>query len=141
LALNELFDILRPGLDFELFHKEMSRIEPLAGYFPDTVKIKTFHLNETTQELEPVQYINLYKDDLSSYSFNLDRFIDPYVYIETQSFNDYGLGYTNSKLLEFNEGRNFVLIDNNFTGINYKYITTDYGYYIITDGRFYIIPY
>lgn len=106
-----------------------------------TVKIKTFHLNETTQELEPVQYMSLYKDDLSSFSFNLDRIIDPYVYIETQSFNDYGLGYTNSKLMEFNEGRNFILIDSNFSNINYKYITTDYGYYIITDGRFYIIPY
>lgn len=104
-----------------------------------TAKIKTFHLNENTRELEPVQYINLYKRDLLSYSFNIDYNIDPYVYIETQSYNEYGLGYTNHKLFNYNEGRNFVLINNNFTNINYKYVNNEYGYYIIDNGRFYII--
>lgn len=111
----------------------------MPDYF--TVKIKTFKLNEETMELVPVQYFDLYKKDLLSFSFNVDRIMDPYMFIETQTFNDYGLGYTNSRLFNYNEGRNFVLIDNNFVGVNYKYITTDYGYYIITDGRFYIIPY
>jgi len=111
----------------------------MPDYF--TVKIKTFKLDETTMELIPVQYFNLYKKDLLSFSFNVDRIMDPYMFIETQSFNDYGLGYTNSRLFNYNEARNFVLIDNNFTGVNYKYITTNYGYYIITEGRFYIIPY
>lgn len=106
-----------------------------------TAKIKTFHLNEQTRELEPVQYIELYKNDLLSYSFNVDSVIEPYMYIETQSFNDYGLGYTNNKLFNYNEGRNFILINNNFTGVNYKYLTDNYGYYIIADGRFYIIGY
>lgn len=106
-----------------------------------TAKIKTFHLNEITRELEPVQYIDLYKRDLLSYSFNIDYNIDPYVYIETQSYNEYGLGYTNSKLFNYNEGRNFVLINNNFTNINYKYVNNEYGYYIIDDGRFYIIKF
>lgn len=106
-----------------------------------TAKIKTYHLNTLTNELEPVQYIDLYKTDLLSYSFNVDMNIDPYMSIETQSFNEYGLGYTNSKLFNYNEGRNFILINNNFTGVNYKYLTDNYGYYIITDGRFYIIKY
>ena len=106
-----------------------------------TAKIRTFHLNVTTNELEPVQYIELYKRDLLSYSFNVDMNIDPYMSIETQSFNEFGLGYTNYKLFNYNEGRNFILINNNFTGINYKYVTTNYGYYMIDDGRFYIIKY
>lgn len=106
-----------------------------------TCKIKTFHLNETTLELEPVQYHQLYKFDLLSYSFNVDKNIDPYMYIETQSYNDYGLGYTNTRFFNYNEGRNFILVNNNFTGINYKYLADDYGFYIITDGRYYIIKY
>jgi len=106
-----------------------------------TAKIKTFHLNESTQELEPVQYIDLYKTDMLSYSFNVDMNIDPYMYIETQSFNEFGLGYTNNKLFNYNEGRNFILINNNFSGVNYRYVTDNYGYYIIADGRFYIIKY
>jgi len=106
-----------------------------------TAKIITFHLNETTNELEPVQYIKLYKTDLKSYSFNVDSKIDPYMYIETQTYNEYGLGYTNNRLFNYNEGRNFVLINNNFKDVNYKYVTDYYGYYIISDGRFYIIKY
>jgi len=106
-----------------------------------TAKIKTFHLNETTRELEPVQYIELYKTDLLSYSFNVDSNIDPYMYIETQSFNDYGLGYTNYKLFNYNEGRNFILINNNFSGVHYNYLSDNYGFYIIADGRIYIIKY
>jgi len=106
-----------------------------------TAKIKTFHLNETTRELEPVQYHNLYKKDLLSYSFNVDRNIDPFMYIETQTYNDYGLGYVNSKLFNYDEGRNFILINNNFTGVNYKYLTDNDAFYIITNGRYYIIPY
>lgn len=106
-----------------------------------TAKIKTFHLNTTTMELEPVQYIDLFKKDLLSYSFNVDKEIDPYMYIETQSYNDYGFGYTNYKLFNYNEGRNFILINNNFSEVNYKYVNDDYGYYIIDDGRFYIIKF
>lgn len=106
-----------------------------------TAKILTFHLNPNTNELEPVQYINLFKTDMLAYSFNVDTNIDPYMYIETQTFNEYGLGYTNSKMFNYNEGRSFVLINNNFTGINYRYVTTNYGYYIIDQGRFYIIKY
>jgi hypothetical protein len=106
-----------------------------------TGKIITFHLDETTRELIPVQYIDLYKTDLLSYSFNVDKNIDPWMYIETQSFNEYGLGYTNSKLFNYNLGRNFVLINNNFTGVSYNYLTDYYGFYIIDNGRFFIIKY
>lgn len=106
-----------------------------------TAKIKTFHLNSITNELEPVQYMELFKTDLLSFSFNVDSTIDPYMYIETQTYNEYGLGYTNYKLFNYNEGRNFILINNNFNWKDYSYVTNSYGYYIIDGGRFYIIKY
>jgi len=106
-----------------------------------TAKIKTFKLNETTNELEPVQYHELYKRDLLSYSFNVDISVDPYMYIETQSYNDYGLGFVNNKLFKYNEGKAFMLVNSNFNSLDYKYFTTDYGYYIIDSGRFYIIKF
>ena len=106
-----------------------------------TVKIKTFHLNQQTNELEPVQYHELYKKDLLSYSFNVDASVDPYMYIETESYNGYGLGIVNNKLQNYNEGRAFMLVNSNFNSLNYRYFTTNYGYYIIDAGRFYIIKY
>ena len=106
-----------------------------------TGRIKTFRLNNSTNELEPVQYHELYKTDLLSYSFNVDVSVDPYMYIETESYNDYGLGFVNNKLLNYNEGRSFMLVNTNFNSLDYKYFTTDYGYYIIDEGRFYIIKY
>ena len=106
-----------------------------------TAKIKTFRLNQTTNELEPVQYHELYKKDLLSYSFNIDISVDPYMYIETQSYNDYGLGFVNNKLFRYNDGRAFILVNTNFNNLDYKYFTTDYGYYIIDSGRFYIIKF
>ena len=106
-----------------------------------TVNIKTFKLNTTTNQLEPVQYHELYKKDLLSYSFNVDASVDPYMYIETESYNGYGLGMVNNKLFNYNEGRSFMLVNTNFNSLNYKYFTTDYGYYIIDEGRFYIIKF
>jgi hypothetical protein len=106
-----------------------------------TVKIKTFKLIAATNELEPVQYHELYKKDLLSYSFNVDTNVDPYMYIETESYNDYGLGIINNKLLNYNEGRHFMLVNTNFNNLDYRYFTTDYGYYIIDSGRFYIIKF
>jgi hypothetical protein len=106
-----------------------------------TAKIKTFRLNQSTNELEPVQYHELYKKDLLSYSFNIDASVDPYMYIETESYNGYGLGMTNNKLFNYNEGRSFMLVNTNFNSLDYRYFTTDFGYYIIDQGRFYIIKF
>lgn len=106
-----------------------------------TVRIKTFKLDQTNNELIPVQYHELYKKDLLSYSFNIDSSVDPYMYIETESYNGYGLGIVNNKLLNYNEGRSFMLVNTNFNSLDYRYFTTDYGYYIIDEGRFYIIKF
>jgi hypothetical protein len=50
-----------------------------------SVKIKTFVLSGTsynpTEILVPVQYFKLLKNDLKPFSFNLNKYIDPYIYI------------------------------------------------------------
>jgi hypothetical protein len=66
------------------------------------------------------------KKDLSSYSFNLDKNVDPYIYIETTTYdnNGNGLGYVNNKMFYFDEPRNFWLVTHNFDMTKYKYYQT-----------------
>ena len=99
-----------------------------------SVKIKTFYLSGTTfinptETLIPVQYFKLHKNDLSSFSFSLNKDVDPYIYIETTTYDNSGsgIGYVNNKLFYYDEPRNYWLVNNNFnlTKMNY-YQTTDY---------------
>lgn len=87
-----------------------------------TVKIKTFYLSGTT--MIPMQYHKLNKTDLSSYSFNIDKTIDPYIYIETTTYSNdgSGLGIKNNKMFYFDEPRNYWLVNHNFDMTQYKYI-------------------
>ena len=93
--------------------------ETNSGYTIDnfTVKIKTFQ--KVNCKLIPVQYFNLYKIDLSSFRFNIDSQIDPYIYIEVTYFSENGLGYCNNTLQYFDERRNYMLVNNMF---KYKYV-------------------
>lgn len=87
-----------------------------------TAKIKTFYLSGTT--MIPVQYHKLRKNDLTPYSFNIDRLVDPYIYIETTTFSNdgSGLGVKNNKMFYFDEPRNHWLVNHNFDMKKYKYI-------------------
>jgi len=87
-----------------------------------TAKIKTFYLSGTT--MIPVQYHKLRKDDLSSYSFNIDKLVDPYIYIEVTTYDNAGngLGIKNNKMFYFDEPRNHWLVNHNFDMKKYKYI-------------------
>lgn len=87
-----------------------------------TAKIKTFYLSGTT--MVPVQYHKLNKTDLTSYSFNIDKTIDPYIYIETTTYSNdgSGLGIKNNKMFYFDEPRNYWLVNHNFDMTQYKYI-------------------
>ena len=86
-----------------------------------TAKIKTFYLSghtilNPTNILIPVQYFKINKNDLTSFSFNINKDVDPYIYIETTTYdnNGSGLGYVNNKLFYYDEPRNYWLINNNF---------------------------
>lgn len=92
-----------------------------------TAKIKTYYLSGTT--MIPVQYHKLNKTDLTSYSFNIDKTIDPYIYIETMTYSNdgSGIGIRNNKMFYFDEPRNYWLVNHNFDMTQYKYIlSTDY---------------
>lgn len=100
-------------------------VSEMPNFF--TAKIKTFYLSGDT--MMPVQYHKLRKHDLTSYSFNIDKLVDPYIYIETTTFSNdgSGLGVKNNKMFYFDEPRNHWLVNHNFDMKKYKYIlSSDY---------------
>jgi len=118
-------------LDFYIIKNEKK-----PEYF--TVKIKTYSLSENN-ELLTQQNILLNKSDYDSYSFTINDNIDPYISIEITTFNDYGVGYMNSKMFKYNEKRIYYLINSNFNNTNFDYLDTSYGYYIINNGKYYLL--
>ena len=98
-----------------------------------SAKIKTYYLSACTDSaseiLVPAQYFKIFKNDLKPFSFNLDKYVDPYIYIETTTYDNSGngLGYVNNKLFYFDEPRNYWLVNNNFDLTKMKYWqTTDF---------------
>ncbi|MCK9416127.1 hypothetical protein M0Q97_05665 [Candidatus Dojkabacteria bacterium] len=99
-----------------------------------SAKIKTFYLSGSTiynptDILIPVQYFKINKNDLKPFSFNIDKYVDPYIYIETTTYDNdgNGLGYVNNKLFYYDEPRNHWLVNHNFDLTYMKYYqTTDY---------------
>ena len=85
-----------------------------------SAKIKTFYLSGNTLTptdiLTPVQYFKILKNDLTPFSFNINKNVDPYIYIETTTYDNSGngLGFVNNKLFYFDEPRNHWLVNNNF---------------------------
>ena len=80
------------------------------------------------------------KNDLESYSFNIDKNIDQYIYIETNFYNDFGLGQTYNKLINSSTFKNYLLINNNFRiPSDYKYLNVDDKYYSFDEqGRIWL---
>jgi len=105
-----------------------------------TCKIKTFS-KDNDNKLIPQQYIKLMKNDLDSYSFNIEKDIDQYIYIETTSFNDYGFGSVYNKLINISSSRIYKLINNNFNlPSNDKYLSVDEKYYWFdSDGVIWLV--
>lgn len=100
-----------------------------TGVIPSgwTCKIRTF--SEVGGKLIPQKYMKLMKNDLDSYSFNLDPTIDEYIYIETCNYNDRGVGMKYNKMYSSSEFKNYLLINNNFTVPDYVYLSVDEKYY------------
>jgi len=120
---------------FQLDFYTLNGINP-SGW---TCKIKTF--SKTTEgELIPQKYLKLMKNDLESYSFNIDKNIDQYIYIETNFYNDFGLGQTYNKLINSSTFKNYLLINNNFRiPSDYKYLNVDDKYYSFDEqGRIWL---
>ena len=100
-----------------------------------TCKVRTFSKDTTTGKLIPQQYFKLMKNDLNSFSFNIEQNIDKYIYIETQAYNDFGLGAVYNKLLNTSTSRNYILINNNFhiNGSSKQYLPINGEYYWFDD--------
>jgi hypothetical protein len=103
-----------------------------------TVNIKTYSKNKYN-ELIPQQNFLLNKTDYEPYSFTLNINTDPYVSIETTTYNDYGLGHNRTKMFKYDEIKNYYLINKNFNVNSFEYLNSKNGYYIIDNGRIYII--
>ena len=84
----------------------------LSGW---TAKIRTFSMSEDgTNKLIPQKYYKLFKNDMNTFSFNIDRNIDQYLYVETSYYNNFGLGEINNKMINTSTFKNYLLINNNF---------------------------
>ena len=95
-----------------------------------TAKIKTYYLSGSTVSnptdiLIPVQYFKINKNDLKPFSLNKN--VDPYIYIETTTYDNggNGLGYVNNKLFFYDEPRNFWLVNHNFDLTKMRYWQTE----------------
>jgi hypothetical protein len=107
--------------------------EPTKNYNEEvplsfSLKIKTFYLSgmthtNPTEILVPVQYFKILKNDLTPFTFNLNKYLDPYIYIEVTTYDNSGngLGYVNNKLFYYDEPRNHWLVNNNFDLTKMKY--------------------
>lgn len=96
-----------------------------------SLKVKTYYLSGTTFEnpseiLVPVQYFKVMKNDLKPFSFTLNKNIDPYIYIETTTYDNEGngIGFVNNKMFYYDEPRNYWLVNNNFDLTKMQYYQT-----------------
>ena len=108
----------------DLISKENTPEIPLSY----SVKIRTYYLSGNTSHnstdiLIPVQYFKILKTDLTPFSFNINKYVDPYIYIETTTYDNdgNGIGYVNNKMFYFDEPRNHWLVNHNFDLTKMKY--------------------
>ena len=79
-----------------------------------TAKIQTFSRDLITNKLMPQKVYKIMKNDLEPFSFNIDKIVDQYIYIETQCYNDYGQSQIYNKMINSSTFKNFLLVNNNF---------------------------
>jgi len=99
-------------------------------------KIQTFSKDTTTNKLIPQKYLKLMKNDLDTYSFNIDEFVDDYMLIETIAYNDRGVAQKYNKMINTSTSKSYILVNNRFHMTNYNYLNTDNGYYFFDDTGF-----
>lgn len=112
-----------------------------TGTIPESFEavVKTFS-KDANGKLIPVQYFKIFKTDLDSFNFNVDKLIDPFVYIETTTYNAFGVGIKNNKMFNFDEAKNYYLVNNNFRYKHYSKLVSSDGYYIIDDdGQLWVV--
>jgi len=121
---------------FEIEFYTRSGISP-SGW---TCKIQTFSMStDGTNKLIPQKYFKLMKNDLGNFSFNIDKNIDQYLYIETCAYNDYGVGQKYNKMTQTSTSKNYVLVNNRFNIPDYNYLNVASQYYFFDkDGYIFL---
>ena len=94
-----------------------------------TAKIQTFSKSNDGSKLIPQKYYKIMRNDLNPYSFNIDKNIDEYVYIETVYFSENGVSQIYNKMINSSTLKNYLLINNNFN------IPVDYPDRYINQGE------
>lgn len=128
------------------------RFYTVNDFIPDQfdLKVVTYTKDEHGQ-LIPQQYFDVYKTDMLPFNFSMnwvDNSYDKFFSVETQYYNERGMGKSINKMYRledgcsyyFDEYKNYILINNNFT---YKYpinMQDKDNVYIIDDqGNIYVI--
>ena len=121
-----------------------SEVQPIGTWYPEMMEE---YKNDSigSLKLAPEQYIKLQKNDLEPYSFVINKDVDPYIYIETNYYNEDGIGMTNNEMYNTKLARNLHLINNNLrisaiaSGDSYPYINVGGGYYFFDEkGYLYV---
>jgi len=122
----------KDGYLFEIEFYTLNNVIP-SGW---TCKIKTFSVStDGTNKLIPQKYFKLMKNDLGNFSFNIDKNIDQFLYIETSAYNDYGVGQTYDKMINTSTSKNYLLVNNRFHIPNYNYLNVGEQYYWFDEQR------
>jgi len=128
------------------------RFYTVNDFVPEQFDLKVVtYTKDDTGKLYPQQYFDVYKTDMLPFNFSmnwLDNSYDKFFSVETHYYNERGMGRRVNKMYRledgetyfFDEYKNYILINNNFT---YKYpdIMQDaQNYYIVDDqGNIYVI--
>ena len=79
------------------------------------------------------------KNDLGDFSFNIDKNVDEYLYIETVAYNDFGQGQKVNKMTNTSTSKNYILVNNRFHIPDYNYLNIGSQYYFFDkDGYIYL---
>lgn len=134
------------------------RFYTISGDVPDywTLKVITFKKDLESGKLYPQQRWDDLRTDLTNFNFSLnwdsnildEDDYDRFFYVETTTYNKYGLAKTINKMYRledglrfyFDEFKNYTLVNNNFKYKTFPYAqNVDFVYIIDDGGNFWII--
>lgn len=134
------------------------RFYTISGISPEywSLKVVTFKKDLETGELYPQESWSDLRTDLSNFNFSIiwdsnvldENDYDRFFYVETTTYNDYGLSKTVNKMYRledgqrfyFDEFKNYTLVNNNFKYKTFPYVQNhDFVYIIDGNGNFWVI--
>ena len=128
------------------------RFYTVNDFVPEQFDLKVItYTKDDDGLLHPQQYYDVYKTDMLPFNFSLnwvDNSYDKFFSVETQYYNERGMGIKVNKMYRLEDGctfyydeyKNYILVNNNFT---YRYPTNmqdkENIYIVDEDGNIYVI--